>query len=49
LRLLHAHGLIAKIPRADRWRLTTYCRNVIGPTMDLREHHFPDIYAGVMH
>lgn len=48
-RRLHAHGLIAKIPRTRRWRVTDYGRAVMGTTMYLREHHFPNVYAGVMH
>jgi hypothetical protein len=48
-RRLHAHGLIAKIPRTRRWRVTDYGRKVMGTTMYLREHHFPNVYAGVMH
>ena len=47
-RRLHAHGLIAKIPRTRRWRVTDYGRKVIGTAMYLREHHFPNVYAGVM-
>jgi Transposase DDE domain len=46
---LHAHGLIAKIPRTRRWRVTDYGRKVMGTTMYLREHHFPNVYSGVMH
>ncbi|HRD96349.1 MAG TPA: hypothetical protein PLA97_08135 [Rubrivivax sp.] len=48
-RRLHAHGLIAKIPRTPRWRVTDYGRKVMGTTMYLREHHFPNAHAGVMH
>jgi hypothetical protein len=48
-RRLHAHGLIAKIPRTRRWRVTDYGRKVMGTTTYLREHHFPNVYAGVMH
>jgi hypothetical protein len=48
-RRLHAQGLFAKIPRTRRWRATGYGRNVMGTTMYLREHHFPNVYAGVMH
>jgi hypothetical protein len=48
-RRLHAHGLIAKIPRTRRWRVTDYGCKVVGTTMYLREHHFPNVYAGVMH
>jgi Domain of unknown function (DUF4372)/Transposase DDE domain len=46
---LHAHLLIAKIPRTRRWRVTDYGRKVMGTTMYLREHHFPNVYSGVMH
>jgi hypothetical protein len=48
-RRLHAHGLIAKIPRTRRWRVTDYGRKVMGTTTYLREHRFPSVYAGVMH
>lgn len=48
-RRLHAHGLIAKIPNTRRWRVINYGRNVMGTTMYLREHHFPNVYAGIMH
>lgn len=48
-RRLHAHGLIAKIPRTRRWRVTNYGRNVMGTSMYLREHHFLNVYSGVVH
>jgi hypothetical protein len=48
-RRLHAHGLIAKVLRTRRWRVTDYGRKVMGTTMYLREHHFPNVYSGVMH
>jgi hypothetical protein len=32
-----------------RWRVTDYGRKVMGTTMYLREHHFPNVYAYVMH
>lgn len=48
-RRLHAHGLIAKIPRTRRWRVTDDGRKAMGTTMYLREHRFPNVYAGVMH
>ncbi|HYN60596.1 MAG TPA: hypothetical protein VET87_13740 [Rubrivivax sp.] len=48
-RSLHSHGLIAKIPRTRRWRVTNYGRNGMGATMYMREHHFPNVYAGVVH
>jgi hypothetical protein len=44
-RRLHAHGLIAKIPRSRRWRVTLYGRRVMGTTLYLREHHFARAYA----
>ena len=47
-RRLHAHGLIAKIPRTRRWRVTEYGRKVMDTTMYLRNHHLPNVYAGVM-
>lgn len=48
-RRLHAHGLIAKIPRTRRWRVSDHGCKVMGSTMYLRERHFPNVYAGVMH
>jgi hypothetical protein len=48
-RRLHAHGLIAKIPRTRRWRVTNYGRNAMGTSLYLREHHFPNVYSGVVH
>ena len=39
----------SKIPRTRRWRVTDDGRKVMGTTMYLREHHFPNVYAGVMH
>ena len=46
-RRLHAHGLIAKIPRTRRWRVTRYGRQVMGASLYLREHHFPNAYSGI--
>ena len=43
-RRCHAHGLIAKIPRTRRWRVTGYGRQVMGASIYLREHHFPSDY-----
>ena len=45
----HAHGLIAKIPRTRRWRVTAYGHQAMGASPYLREHHFPHTYAGVVH
>lgn len=44
-RRLHAHGLIAKIPRTRRWRVTADGRQAMGTSLYLREHHFPNAYA----
>jgi len=43
----HAHGLIAKIPRTRRWRVTAYGRQVMGTSLYLRDHHFPNAYAKI--
>jgi hypothetical protein len=37
------------IPRTRRWRVTDHGRKVMGTAMYLREHHFPNVYAAVMH
>ena len=44
-RRLHAHGLIAKIPRTRRWRVTGYGRQAMGTSPYPHEHHFPNVYA----
>jgi len=43
-RRLNAHGLIAKILRTRRWRVTSYGRNVTGTSLYLREHRFATAY-----
>jgi hypothetical protein len=35
--------------RTRRWRVINFGRNVMGTTMYLREHHFPNIFAGIVH
>jgi hypothetical protein len=45
----YAQGLIAKIPCTRRWRVINCGRNVMGTTMYLREHHFPNVYACAVH
>jgi hypothetical protein len=45
---LHAKGLIAKTPSTRRWRVTNAGRKVMGTTMYLRAHHFPNVYAAVV-
>ena len=44
-RRFHAHGLIAKLPRTRRWRVTLYGRRVMGIAPYLREHDFARAYA----
>ena len=41
-RRFHAHGLIAKIPRIRRWRVTPYGRRVMGTSLYLRDHDFSE-------
>jgi len=42
-RRLHAPGLIAKIPRTRCWRVTRYAQQVMGTSLYLREHQFPNV------
>ncbi len=42
---LHVYGLIAKIPRSRRWRITKTGLRVVGSALKLREQTFPDLYA----
>jgi hypothetical protein len=49
LRHLHAHCLVAKIPRTRRRRATNHGRNVMATSLYLREHHFHNVCSGVMH
>jgi hypothetical protein len=46
-RRFHAHGLIAKVPRTRRWRVTLYGRRVMGASLYLRDHHFPEAYSRI--
>jgi len=46
-RRLHAHGLIAKLPRSRRWRVTLYGRRVMGTAIYLREKDFARAYAKI--
>ncbi len=43
-RKFHAHGLIAKIPRTRRWRLTVFGQRVMGTALYLRDSDFPRAY-----
>jgi len=44
-RRFRAHGLIAKIPRTRRWRVTAYGRRVMGTALYLRKHDFSRAYS----
>jgi hypothetical protein len=46
-RRFHAHGLIAKLPRTRRWRVTLYGRRVMGAALYLREHDFARAYSKI--
>ena len=46
-RRFHAHGLIAKVPRTRRWRVTLYRHRVMGASLYLRDHHFPGAYSRI--
>lgn len=48
-RRLQALGLITKISRMRSWRVTGYGGKVVGTSLYLREHQFPNVYPGVMH
>jgi DNA-binding IclR family transcriptional regulator len=47
-RLLHrlpVYGLVAKIPRSRRWRVTGFGHRVMSASVRLRQLHFPAFYA----
>jgi hypothetical protein len=41
LHRLHVYGLVAKIPRSRRWRVTAFGHRVMGASVRLRQLHFP--------
>ena len=45
LRRLHAHGLIAKIPRSPRWRVSLAGRRTMSTAIKLREVAYPALFA----
>jgi len=45
LHRLHVYGLIAKIPRSRRWRVTAFGHGVMGASVRLRLLHLPAFYA----
>jgi hypothetical protein len=44
-RRLHAHGLIAKIPRSRRWRVSVAGRRTMSTAIKLREVAYPALFA----
>ena len=44
LHRLHVYGLIAKIPRSRRWRVTAFGHRVMAASVRLRLLHFPAVY-----
>ena len=42
---LHAHGLIAKIPRSRRWRVSLAGRRTMSTAIKLREVAYPSLFA----
>ena len=44
LHRLHVYGLIAKIPRSRRWRVTAFGHRAMGASVRLRQLHFPAFY-----
>jgi hypothetical protein len=42
---LHAHGLIAKIPRSRRWRVTSLGHRIMSAALRLRMESFPALLA----
>ena len=44
-RRLHAHGLIAKIPRSRRWRVSLAAPRTMSTAIKLREVAYPALFA----
>jgi hypothetical protein len=45
LHRLHAHGLLAKIPRSRKWRTTDFGRRLMATSLQIRELNFPQLLA----
>jgi hypothetical protein len=45
LQRLHVYGLVAKIPRSRRWRVTAFGQRIMSTSVKLRQWQFPDEYA----
>jgi hypothetical protein len=41
LKLLHAHSLIAKVPRTRRWRVTKHGHAVMSAILTIHQQHYP--------
>jgi hypothetical protein len=41
----HVYGLVAKIPRSRRWRVTSFGYRVMSAALKLRQRDFPTVYA----
>ncbi len=48
LHRLHVYGLVAKIPRSRRWRVTAFGHRVMGASVRLRQLHFPAFYIRIL-
>jgi len=46
-RRCHPRGVIAKIPHTRRRRVIGYGRQVMGASLYLHEHYFPNVYATI--
>jgi hypothetical protein len=46
LHRLHVYGLVAKIPRSRRWRVTAFGHRIMSTSVTLRQREFPHEYAG---
>jgi hypothetical protein len=45
LHRLHAHGLVAKVPRSRRWRITDLGRRLMATSIQIRDLNFPQLLA----
>ncbi len=42
---MYLNGLVAKIPRSRRWRVTAFGHRIMSASVRLRQLHFPTFYA----
>jgi len=45
LHRLHVDGLVVKIPRSRRWRVSASRYRIMSVSLQLREIHFPSLHA----